>query len=317
MTALPYVSQFVEHCSLIKHHGRYILHSQAFPGHNWSGAYTEGGAAGGRSGVAHATYDFDDWPDLWQWAFALPEPEAPADRGAENPYDQVHLGVGAASLGNACVGVYGVWHGHPDFGRITGDLGLVVSNDGIRFREPAPTPGHAYIDHDDSPATPVPGHPSNTILCQGNGILNVGDQTRIYHGRWRNVGQGAEEVASYSGGEVALATLRRDRWGAIELNPGAESGAIVSAPVTLGRKDCEIRVNADGVAALTIDLLDERLRPIADYSGARVAGPDGVDCRVRWEGRSLCRLGGRQVRVRVGLRRMEGQLPRVYALYAG
>ena len=31
--------------------------------------------------------------------------------------------------------------------------------------------------------TPVAGKSYATVLCQGNGILNVGEQTLIYHGR--------------------------------------------------------------------------------------------------------------------------------------
>ena len=48
--------------------------------------------------------------------------------------------------------------------------------------------GHVYIGGHDSPVTPAPGKDYPTILCQGHGILNVGDETRIYHGRWRNAG---------------------------------------------------------------------------------------------------------------------------------
>ncbi len=166
VTAMPFVNQFVEHCSLIGHNGQYIVHSQVFPGTTWSGAYTEGGAAGGRTGVARATYDFDRWPDLWQWAFALPEPGDHSLRGtgltrgdasAMRQYPQVHLGVGAASFGNVCVGVYGLWYDRADFSEIACDLGLVISNDGVRFREPGAAPGQVYIHRDDSPATPRPG----------------------------------------------------------------------------------------------------------------------------------------------------------------
>ena len=95
-------------------------------------------------------------------------------------YPQVHLGVGAASFGNVCVGVYGLWYDRADFSEIACDLGLVISNDGVRFREPGAAPGQVYIHRDDSPATPAPGRNFHTILCQGNGILNVGDETRIY-----------------------------------------------------------------------------------------------------------------------------------------
>jgi hypothetical protein len=317
VTAMPFVNQFVEHCSFIRHRGQYIVHSQVFPGNGWSGAYTEGGAGGGRSGVAHATYDFERWPDLWQWAFALPEPAEPAKRNADNPYDQVHLGIGAASQGNVCVGVYGLWHSQAfgeDFAKIACDLGLVVSNDGVRFREVGATPGQPYIHRDDSPATPVPGRTFNTILCQGNGILNVGDETRIYHGRWRNAGQKAEDIATHYRAEVALATLPRDRWGALGLNPGADTGTICSAPVVMPAGGCELRLNADGVAGLYVDLLDAQFQPVSSFTGGTVAGPDDLDCEVRWAEHTPTELGGRTVRVRVRLQRTDEAQPRVYAI---
>lgn len=318
VTAQPYVNQFVEHCSFLRHDGHYIVHSQVFPGNSWSGAYTEGGAGGGRSGVSHATADFDHWPDLWSWTFALPEPRDPAARNANNRYDQVHLGVGAVSLGNVCVGVYGLWHSQPfgeDFGNITCDLGLVVSNDGIHFREPAATPGQVFIHHDQSPATPVAEHAFNTILCQGNGILNVGDETRIYHGRWRNVGQQADVIAAHYCAEVALATLPRDRWGALALNPDADAGTICSKPITLPKDGGYLRLNADGTAALTIDLLDATMRPIPGFTGGQVTGGDGLDAPVRWERHTLAELGGQTIRVQVRLQRTGDDVPRVYAFY--
>lgn len=317
VTALPFVNQFVEHCSFIQHNGRYIVHSQTFPGGGWAGTCTEGGAAGGRTGVAHATDDFDRWPDLWEWAFALPEPSDPARRGSHSHCDEVHLGVGAVSLGNVCVGVYGLWHSHAfgeDFSKITCDLGLVVSNDGIRFRESGPSPGRIFIHHADSPATPVPGRDFNTILCQGNGILNVGDETRIYHGRWRNAGQRAEDIAAYYHAEVALATLPRDRWGALGLNPGAETGTICSAPITLPSNGGALTVNADGVAGSTVEMLDERFRPIPGFAGGVITGPDGLDCPVRWQGHALAELGSQRVRVQIKMSRISATQPRLYAL---
>jgi hypothetical protein len=319
VTALPYINQFVEHCSFIQHNGRYIVHSQVFPGTGWSAAYTEGGAAGGRSGVAHSTYDFDHWPDLWEWAFTLPEPSDPGARGTglaakKGDYNQVHLGVGAASLGSVCVGIYGLWHDRTDFGEISCDLGLVVSNDGIRFREPAATPGWVFIHRDDSPAAPVPGRAFNTNLCQGNGILNVGDETRIYHGRWRNTGEDAEDTARYYSGEVALATLRRDRWGALGLNPGVDTGTICSAPLSLSGSGGDLTINAEGVAGLSVDVLDEHFKPIPGFSAGVVSAPDGLNCPVHWGGQGLPACDGKPFRVQVKMTRVSETLPRVYAI---
>jgi hypothetical protein len=304
---------------LIIHNGKYIVHSQAFP--DWSGSRAEGGTGGGRSGVARSTYDFDHWPDLWQWAFVLPEPVDPSKRGANKPYDQVHLGVGAASLGNVCIGVYGLWHSQAfgeSFGKVSCDLGLVVSNDGIHFREPSATPGRPFIHREDSPATPESGRAFNTILCQGNGILNVGDETRIYHGRWRNVGQKAEDVANDYRAEVALATLPRDRWGALALNPGSKEGTVGSGVVELPAGDFEIRLNADDAQSMRVELTDAWFKPLEGYSGQDSGRPQtsgGLDCVVRWPKASLPSLSGKEVRIMVHFSSRENGSPRLFAIY--
>lgn len=304
VTALPFVNQFVEHCSFIRHGGKYIVHYQVFRGAAWSGAYSEGGGGGGRTGVTHSTFDFDRWPDLWELAFALPTAR-----------DQVHLGVGAASLGNVCVGVYGLWHDHANFGNISCDLGLVISNDGIRFREPAP--GHAFIHRDSSLATPVSGRSFNTILCQGNGILNVGDETRIYHGRWRNAGQKAEDIAAHYRAEVALATLPRDRWGALGLNPGVQEGTIGSEAIELPKSGCEILLNADAAQGMRMELVDEQFKPLAGFTGADcgiVEAHDGLDCAVKWPKADIASLGTKKVRLLVHLKKAGKSQPRLYAI---
>jgi hypothetical protein len=324
IVAMPFVNRFVEHCSLIRHDGQFILHSQVFPGATFSGAFVEGGTAGGRTGVARATYDFDHWPDLWQWAFALPEPPDPADRGTGlsggkrlRDFPQVHLGVGATSFGNVCVGVYGLWHDRTDFGEIGCDLGLVVSNDGVRFREPAAAPGWPFIRRAESPVTPVAGRELPTILCQGNGIVNVGDETRIYHGRWRNAGNKAEDVTSLYRAEVALATLPRDRWGWLGLDPGAERGVLGSTAVPVPAGGAEIVLNADAAAGMRVELLDERYVPLPGFSGASSGRPGaagGLDCPVSWPQGDVATLAGRKVRVLVHLEKTAAGEPRVYAV---
>ena len=176
------------------------------------------------------------------------------------------------------------------------------------------TPGQVFIHHDDSPVMPTSACAHNTVLCQGNGILNVDSETRIYHGRWRNVGQKAQDIAMSYHAEVALATLPRDRWGALGLNPGVEEGAICSAPFILPVEG-SLLVNADGVSGLSVDLLDERFRPIAGFPGGQVVGPDGLDCKVRWAGQRMGELGGRSVLIQVNMRGIGNVAPRVYGLY--
>jgi hypothetical protein len=312
---IPFVNQFVEPSSFVRHGDQYIVHYQAAGG--MGGYFGEGGTNRGRTGVARVTTDFANWPDVLAEAFALAEPEDISQRGLGGSYDQVHLGVGAASFGNVCVGLYGLWHNadfNTRFHDISCDFGLVVSNDGLHFREPVK--GHRFLRRDDSLVTPVPGHNFNTVLCQANGILNVGDETRIYHGRWRNTGDSPDTLKYYSG-EVALATLPRDRWGALALNPEAAEGTIISAPLELPAPDCQIQLNADGTRAISVELLDEKFRPLPEFTGSNAGRLDtdgGLDCIVRWRTTPLTRLDGQKVRLRLNLQRQEDQSPRVYAV---
>ena len=306
---IPFRNQFVEPSSFIKHNGQYVIHFQVMD--NWAGYFAEGGTPCGRTGVAHVSSDFTRWPDMLVEAFALTEPEDPGKRSMSGDYDQVHLGVGAASFGNVCVGLYGLWHNARNdnaFGQISCDFGLLISQDGIHFHEPVK--GYRFLRREDSLVTPVPGHNFNTILCQANGILNVGDETRIYHGRWRNSGN---EARHYSA-EVALATLPRDRWGALALNPGSNEGTICSAPVTIPGTGSTLTVNADGVAGLAVEVLDEEFHPIPGFPAGKVTGPDGFDCPINWPGHALSELKGKVVRFQVRLRRMGESSPKLFAL---
>ncbi len=160
--------------------------------------------------------------------------------------------------------------------------------------------------------TPVDGKAYPTILCQANGILNVGDETRIYHGRWRNARYGDDYYA-----EVALATLPRDRWGAVGLFPNADSGSVWSAPIVLPEGGCSITLNADGADGMHLEFTDERFQLIEGFSGAasgRSEASGGLDCAVSWPGGSLAQLSGRPVRLRLHMQRNNGNEPRLYAI---
>lgn len=316
MVGMPFKGDYVEHCSFIKHNGWYIIHSHSFDKFA-GGVRSEGGAKAGRVGVARLSSDFGTWPKYWCSAFALPEPADPNLRGSHGDYDQVHLGVGAASLGNVCVGLYGLWHNKPwdASSQKTCDLGLVVSNDGLQFREPVK--GHVFISHKDSPA-PAPKEadiPYDTALCQGNGIVNVGDETRIYYSRWRTVNL---QSLAHHYSDIVMATLPRDRWGALGIVPGADEGLVCSAPVRLPAGPVSLAMNIDGAAGMAVDVLDERFAPVEGFSGTsagRCVGGDGLDRPVRWTGGDLSALGGRTVRFQVRLTGTPKVQPRLYAMY--
>ena len=319
------VDQFIETASLYKFNDLFVVNGQRI-------TFSDGGHPSGRQGRAILSPDFEQWLAGDTTAFSLPEPAKPADRGSHKPYDQVHLGVGAASFGNVAVGLYGLWHNEPGEGdalkrwgwfgyaKTSCDLGLVISNDGLHFREPEK--GHVYISRFDTLATPVAGKNYPTILCQsGNGILNVGDETRIYFGRWLNA-----EYGKGISGEVALAVLPRDRWGALGLNPkdGAHTpaydnhGSIWSAPIRLPASGCRILLNADHARQMTVEISDEKFKLLPGYSGAKAgkSGQEsGLDCAIDWSSGDLAALAGQTVRLKINLTKDSETAPRLFAVY--
>ena len=295
---------FIEHASLYKHDDLYFISGQMFE-------RSEGGHNQGRQSYVIVSPDFDHWVQESGEGFMLPEPADPVLRGYGKPYDQCHIGIGAAPFGNVLVGLYCIWHNREVFEEISGDLGLLVSNDGLHFREPVK--GHVFLASTDTPVTPGPGNHWPTVLCQTNAMFNVGDETRIYHGRWRNTPYGEEYWA-----EVALATLPRDRWGALGLWPDQAEGAVWTCPVRLPEGGCRVVLNADAAQEMHVEVAGERFNLLAGYSGedaGSVAAEGGLDCPVTWPADSLERLSGQTVRFKVNLRRAGTREPRLYAVY--
>ena len=303
---------FIEQASLYKHNDLYWVNGQMH-------SRSEGGHRAGRQAFTIVSPNFDRWLPEHGESFLMPEPANPAERGGDKPYDQAHIGVGATSFGNVLVGLYCIWHNVPyptpedwfGMGTTSGDFGLLISNDGQHFREPVK--GHVWLHRNESPMTPIPNAQYETIMTQGNGILNVGDQTYIYHGRWGN----SVNVTDYYA-EIALATLPRDRWGALGLFPDQAEGSVWSCPVTLPEGGCQIMLNADRACAMRVEIADERFNPSPAYSeeqsgAAQIEG--GLDCPVAWPAGSLERLGGQTVRFRIQIKRQGAFEPRLYSVY--
>lgn len=323
------VRSFIETSSFYRFNGLWILSGQKSGRERPDGGSRhgpgEGGSDRGRQGYVHVTADFPNFFPEHVESFSLPDPSDPKKRASGGIYDQVHMGVAPASFGNVMVGLYGLWHNADNtnaFSEISCDLGLVVSNDGLVFREPVK--GHAYISTADSPVTPIVGKNYRTVLCQSNGIINVGDETRIYHGRWRNADfRYGEHDGSHYYAEIALATLPRDRWGALGLFEKENEGAVISTPVVLpplprsGNGRLIFTLNAEGTDSMRVEVLDERFTPLPDYSGAASGistQRSGFDCPVTWPKAKLAELTGRTVRFRVIVRRQGSDEPRIYAI---
>jgi len=309
-TGVPYPGQFMEMSGFYKFDGKYIVNAHTIASGGQGTYRTEGGHNTGRTGIARFSYDFDHWAPGFGDSFSLPQPRDPTARGAKGDYDQVHLGVAAADAGGVCVGLYGLWRGATEIHDATCHFGLVVSNDGLVFREPAM--GQVFLDYRDSPARPHPERQFHTNLCQGNGILNVGDETRIYHGRWRNTG--FYHLDKYYS-EIALATLPRDRWGAFGIYPDFAEGTVWTMPARVGGAD--FTLNAEGASGIRVELADEKFNLLPEFSGRNAGQPaadEGLDVAMKWPEKSPRSLGDRAVRMKFTLRPEGGREPRLFAI---
>lgn len=307
---IPAPNRFMEMSGFFQFGDKYIMSSHTIGTAGSQGNYrSEGGYDVGRTGVIRYSYDFDRWAPGFVDSFNLEQPREPKLRGPHEEYMQTHLGVSATDIGGVCIGLYGRWHAAPDISNATCDLGLVISNDGLRFREPVR--GHVFLDARNSPARAHPQRQFHTVLCQGNGILHVGDETRIYHGRWRNTG--FSHLDKYYT-EIGLATIPRDRWGALSVYPKHTQGTLWTEPVRLDA--AHLTLNATGGQRMRIEIADTKFNLLPDFSGNNAGIPianDGLDLGINWPHVSPRALGDRPVRVKVTIRQ-DTDKPMLFAM---
>ncbi|GBG06491.1 hypothetical protein PAT3040_01018 [Paenibacillus agaridevorans] len=186
----------------------------------------------GRVMVTWRSERFDAWPE--ERAISFYKPMRTSKPGSSWDGEEVHMGAAVWSRGNVCIGVYGQWHTPEDGSeaQVAVDLGLVVSNDGLHFREPAP--GYSFLERDqekgwDREASAEDG--DNILLVQGNAFVNVNDKTYFWY------------TASTAGGNllsvhenIGLATLRRDGFGYLSLTPEAQEGSLATCLIELEQR---------------------------------------------------------------------------------
>lgn len=221
---------------------------------------------------------------------------------------------------NVCLGVYGQWH-HPPLldeqgearyedDPVSIDLGFLVSNDGLHFREPAP--GFTLVARDQELGWDRDYRDNkekdNFLLLQGP-LLNTAGSTRLYYAACTPGGNIAE-----SRGNIGLATWPRDRFGCLSLTDEKHTGQLVSCALEY-KQDMRLYVNANVPAgsSLQVYLLNEHgldvLPGYGQAEGGRVTA-SGLDVEVRWSDRA-CLPAGQPFRIRCEI---TGQ-SRVFALY--
>jgi hypothetical protein len=221
----------------------------------------------GRVMLTHRSPDFRTWSKASAFGFARPGQTL----AQPVPGQQTHMGAGFWNRGNVLVGLYGMWQDGPKekpkgASHLWGtriDLGLVVSNDGLHFREPVPDFKIIARGGEDEW--------DNLALLQGHAFVNVGDRTYLWYSHWDCEGQFRHQ-------EIGLATLRRDGFGFLATRHQEEEGSCITQSFDVTRGTPQVSLNIDGVdadAPLSVQWLDSWDRPLGEparveRSGTRV-----------------------------------------------
>jgi hypothetical protein len=264
----------------------------------------------GRAVTVYQSPDFVHWSSAKSLAFVRPGyvPMA-SGLGAE-----IHLGASTWNRGNVLVGLYGIWHGAPgadgrplDLRDVRIDLGLVVSNDGLHFREPVPNftviPRGDFGEDWDSVA-----------LLQGGAFANMGDKTYIWYSHWDCTFSGLHLQA------IGLATLRRDSFGNLSRRFRGHEGHFITCPVQFDTP-VQIYINAEGLSPnspLLVEVLNAQNRPLSGYTSEDCVPVTEAGLRqiVRWKHQQALTIpSGEMIKIRVILAGSGESEQRVWALY--
>lgn len=292
------IKEYFEAAGIYRFGGRYYTFGQELPPTTW----LLDGRPCGRVASVYQSSDFEKWTTAKCLGFVRPEYRSTETSQGE----EIHMAAGLWNRGNVLVGLYGMWHGAEKHKDIRIDLGLVVSNDGLHFREPVP--GFAAIPHGGRSEWDHIG------LVQGHTFANINGRTCIWYGHWDVGSHGYPE-------EIGLGTLNQDGFGHLSrMYPYLEGHFITCLLKNEGRM--KLFVNArglDGDHPLRVELLDENDREIAGYSGEAclpITAP-GARQPVRWKtGDAVEGLNDELFRIKVSFCGGITDDQSVYAVYA-
>ena len=320
----PFTKGHFENTSLTRFQGNYYLTGQNV---GRIGGHLADGRDAGRAMTAFFSPDFVHWSGGRALSFfrshVTPAPE--------NLGQELHMGAGIWNRANVIIGLYGRWYGDtvetapekkkiaPMFG-LTVDLGLVISNDAIHYREPVqnfvvvPRGG---ADEWDSEA-----------LLQAQAYHNTDTETLIWYSHWNPRRQYPEAPipAKVEGKPmgIGLLTMRRDGFGYLskqrtEINTARgqhrrdAEASVLTTRLTLPEGG-KLFLNIEGVTATTplqVAIVDDGGKPLPGTAAVTVV-KSGVRVPVIFGRESLPRR--KPFRVRVEWPGGAAN-PRFYAMY--
>ena len=287
--------------------------------YKWKGLYYLTGQGKGSPTVApygrhveiFRSPDFIHWSNTQTMGFARDGQFRPISLARPLTNEQTHEGASVWNRGNVLIGITGLWHGAKEWKDVTHDLGFLVSNDGLHFREPIPdfvfVPlGEEGRDWDEEG------------LGQGQGFENVGDKTYIWYGGPMDQSTGPRTGRPFErAGGVGLVTLDRDRFGSLSIREPSHRGEFVTSDLKIDRP-ARIWMNAEGLgpnSQLRVELLDRFERLLSGYSGddAALVEQSGLRVPVSWKGKDRISYLREPFKIKVSF---EGQLNGAISFYA-
>lgn len=279
----------------------------------------------GRISRSYRSKDFLHWSTTSNVAFTRSTQQEYLGSGRSLEGEQNHEGISVWNRRNVLLGLYGRWHGDRSWENITVDLGFVLSNDGLHFREAVQE--WTFLKRGPDGAWDQGG------LLQGQGFENVGEQTLIYYGAWDPRQTGKLPVSPRGG--VGIAILPRDRFGSLVVEKAGEGDGpyqqpeVVSELMTSALESNTfkrgIHLNVEGLsdeAVLKAELLTEDEVPVVGFSGddAAIVCKNGFQSQVVWAKATISDLLPERVKLRLvyqGKRKTEIRLSAIYLLGDG
>lgn len=304
-TEAPITAKHVfEMGGLYKFDGIYYVVGQVV----WPDSWMPNGDPSGRIMAAHSSSDFIHWSHDRSFSF-----QRYGYRSVSESFQETHVGASVWNRGNILVGIYGMWQGSLVNSERRMNLGLIVSNNGVHFREPVPDyvfleAGRRAEDWD------------RFGLIQGQAFENIGDKTYVYFGTWDLTGRTVKPGALGSSNAIGLAMMRRDGFGYLSTRHKGEEGLFTTAPFIPQTASSNLYLNIDGLgedAYVTVELIDKFGAGITGFSGRDGAEvrTSGLHVKVNFPAKSNAPLPNTPFRVRMHFLGKQSEKLRFFAGY--
>ncbi len=301
-----------ENTSLIRFHGMYYAAGQDHPPYDGS---LDDGSSAGRVMKVFFSPDFRHWSSARALAFYRGDYRPAAIHAGQ----EMHMGAGLWNRGNVIIGLNGRWHGDSmktppnPTAKLTVDLlkglkidlGLLVSNDGIHYREPV----RNFV----AVAGGGEGKWDSEGVLQANAFANTATETYIWYSHWNtsnpsrlpSLPDPLPADLALKAPAVGLLTIARDRFSYFsklravseerrpEYNTELESSCLtrsltlsVPSRLFLNLDDLKHDVNQKAAKdiAMQVALVDDAEKPLAGYTAE--IKETGLKVSIPWEGGS-------------------------------